>query len=242
MALEKVRGVFDWLERVKLLYDLLAVVIGLKVAKAFLTHLTHIPSDVASAIAWLGVAMLIWVLHRFAYRPTTPAQTAQSSATLLAGNAQETLSPGIDIDRFYRDAYRSPTIEAEAHKNMRILARQKSPSNTEAFYLDIIGIGLMAAVYDTIWYPMFRSQLLALQAVNSAGLLAIGKVQEFYETAAKEFPKNYATDTFERWLSYLVSNGLVLSHPSGMVEITVRGKDFLKYLTHWGREAKSKRL
>ncbi len=173
----------------------------------------------------------------------TPLQEVQTSSALLAGNATETLSPGVDIDEFFRMAYRSPIIEKEAQKNFRILARQKSPDNVELFYLEFIGVGLMAALYDSIWWPMFRSQLLALIEVNRhSGVLPLSTTKTFYDAAAQEYPKEYADDSFERWLSYLTKNLLVLKHPSEMVEITVRGKDFLKYLTHWGREPKDKRL
>lgn len=34
--------------------------------------------------------------------------------------------------------------------------------------------------------------------------------------------------------------GLLVEHPSQMLEITHRGKDFLKYLTHWGADISKK--
>jgi hypothetical protein len=241
MGLEKVKGFLDWLERAKLLYDLFAAVVEWKLAKVALTHLTHIPPDVASAIAWGGAALLLIALHRFAYRRVNAPQ-AQSSVGLVANNVKETLSPGVDIDQFFRNAYRSPEMEKEVRKNMRILADQKNPTDHESFYLEIISTGLLAALYDSVWYPMFRSQLLALQAVNKAGILPVAKVRVFYDQAAHDYPKTYANDSFERWLGYLIRNVLVVLHPSEMVEITTRGKDFLKYLTHWGKEEKDKRL
>ena len=42
MAWEKVKGFLDWVEKAKLLYDLFAVVVGLKVVKVLLTHLIHV--------------------------------------------------------------------------------------------------------------------------------------------------------------------------------------------------------
>ena len=146
------------------------------------------------------------------------------------------------MDKFFRDAYHSPAMEKEIRKNMRILADQRNPTNHDDFYLEVISTGLLAALYDSIWYPMFRSQLLALYAVNKAGVLPTAKARVFYEDAARQYPVDYADDKFERWLKFLVGNGLVIVHPSEMIEISVRGKDFLKYLTHWGREEKDKRL
>ncbi len=94
---------------------------------------------------------------------------------------------------------------------------------------------------------MFKSQLLALLQVNRRdGVLSMPDVKRFYDDAAKAYAKEYAKykTTFEQWLNYLTSNGLVLHHPSPneRIEITVRGKDFLKYLTHWGRGPDTKRL
>jgi hypothetical protein len=168
---------------------------------------------------------------------------AQSPATMLAKNANETLSPGVDIDEFFRMAYRSPLLEKESQKNMRILALQRSSDDVEKFYLELIGVGLLAALYDSIWWPMFRSQLLALTEVNrNSGILPLAKVKGFYDKASEEYEQEYAHDNFGRWFSYLTRNYLVLHHASDMIEISVRGKDFLKYLTHWGREPKDKRL
>jgi hypothetical protein len=194
----------------------------------------------ASYLRWPLILFLVgasmYLLDWYRRRGTSLPQVQSSAALLTANNARsdlETLTPGIDIDRFLRLAYRSQAIERETQKNMRILARQKGPEGAEAFYLEFIGVGFMAALFDSIWYPMFRSQLLALLEINrNAGILPMEKLRSFYDAASQEYPQEYASDSFERWLSYLTNNLLVLRHPSDMVEITVRGKEFLKFLTH----------
>ena len=40
----------------------------------------------------------------------------------------------------------------------------------------------------------------------------------------------------------MTSQVLLVVHPSNMVEITLRGKDFLKYLLHYGREPDQRSL
>jgi hypothetical protein len=57
----------------------------------------------------------------------------------------------------------------------------------------------------------------------------------FYDQVAQRFPERYANYSFESWVDFLKSNILIVVHPSQMIDITVRGRDFLKYLTHWGR-------
>lgn len=220
--------------------------ISIGVGKSVITWIElrfHFPHEYNWPLTCLlaGMSMYLLALGRGSWQRNH--QTSPKQAQTLAESANETLSPGIDIDQFFRMAYRSPSLEKEAQKNMRILARQRNPDNVESFYLELIGAGLLATLYDSIWWPMFRSQLLALMEVNrNSGVLSLAKVKGFYDKAADEYPKDYASDSFDRWFSYLVKNQLVLHHASDMVEITVRGKDFLKYLTHWGREPQDKRL
>lgn len=189
----------------------------------------------------LSMFLLLW-LFPLKTKEKDPNVAQATSAALVISSPQAGVTPGVDFDQFFRAAYRT-TIEAEVRQNFYLTSRQRQPNDPEKFYLDFIGIGFIAALYDSIWYPMFRSQLLALQEVNKhGGLLPVAKVKEFYDAAAREFPGEYQTDTFERWLTYLTKNVLVIHHPSDMVEITVRGRDFLKFLAHWGRDAKGKRL
>ena len=46
-----------------------------------------------------------------------------------------------------------------------------------------------------------------------------------------------ANATLDLWLGYLITTQLMIRYPSDMIEITERGKGFLKYLLHWGRDA-----
>jgi hypothetical protein len=42
--------------------------------------------------------------------------------------------------------------------------------------------------------------------------------------------------TFDDWMKFMGETQLVIVHPSKMVEITLKGRDFLKYLLHHGRQ------
>lgn len=169
-----------------------------------------------------------------------------ANLALLSTGKEDTLPPDVNIAEFFRVAYRSYQ-EAEVRKNFRLLAHQQSPQDHEKFYLEFIGVGFIQAVFDNIWWIIFKSQLLALLELNRRdGVLHMIDVKRFYHEASSMYAKEYAeyNTTFDKWLSYLTSNGLALHHPSPneRIEITVRGKDFLKYLTHWGRGPDSKRL
>jgi hypothetical protein len=75
-----------------------------------------------------------------------------------------------------------------------------------------------------------------LELNRKNGLLPLEEIKSFYNQAAASRPDFYVRYTFDQWLSYMKAQLLLLVHPSNMVEITLRGKDFLKYLLHNGRE------
>ena len=79
---------------------------------------------------------------------------------------------------------------------------------------------------------------------KNGGIAPVATFKKFYEDAAREFSSDYSKlgISFEGWMVYMTKNILIKIHPSEMVEITVKGKDFLKYLLHWGRSEDSKRL
>src|ERR1700693_1913132 len=73
-----------------------------------------------------------------------------------------------------------------------------------------------------------------LELNRKQGLLPLAEVKTYYAKAALEYPPSYGNYSFDEWMAFMKSNGLVLRHPSDMVEITLRGKDFLRYLVPLG--------
>lgn len=178
------------------------------------------------------------------FKNSRPIPSPQNAAALVINPTDTGLPSDINIREFFRLAYRTPS-EAEVRKNFYLLARKESPNDPEKFYLEFIGVGFIAVAYDNIWWPMYGSQLGALTEVNrNGGILPISRVKEFFEHAKQEFEEEYKKEgmTFDAWFSYLTANQLVIHHVSDMVEITVKGKDYLKYLTHVGRGLATKRL
>ncbi len=107
----------------------------------------------------------------------------------------------------------------------------------------MIGIGLVGYLHDMTWVYIYKSQLLMLLELNRRnGWLPLADVKRYYDKAAAEHSTAYSDYSFEQWLEFMKSHELVIRHPSDMFEITIRGKDFLKYLTHWGRYADDRRL
>lgn len=149
-----------------------------------------------------------------------------------------TASPAsiFDWESFLKNAYVSPLYE-DIEKNVRIAAERVSPNDHESFYTKFIAIGVVCYKHDIIWSAIFRSQFLLLEELNSKGFLPLTAAKPFYEEAIVKYPAAYTNYSFEQWLDFLKSQGLLLHHQSDMLEITNYGKDFLRYSAHTGRRA-----
>ena len=86
----------------------------------------------------------------------------------------------------------------------------------------------------------YGSQLQALDELNSKGIVSLSTVKAHYDTAATKFTALYPKYKFDQWLNYMQDRLLIVRYPSDMVDITHFGKDFLKYLTHAGRNIRAK--
>ena len=101
----------------------------------------------------------------------------------------------------------------------------------------------MVQLYDDMWWRIYKSQLVALLAMNkNNGIASLASLKELYDAANKKFAAKYKEFgvSFDKWLEYLTACKLVTVHPNETVEITLKGKDFLKYLLHWGRSEELK--
>jgi hypothetical protein len=241
------KEILEWLHHAYWIREfLISSGIAVAATKWLVSHVA-ILSQLGWAI-WLvlaGALMYLLSLLRDRWpKKRRPVLNPQNAAALVIIPTETPLPSNVDIKEFFRLAYRTPS-EAEVRKNFYLLARQEQPNDPEKFYLEFIGVGFIAVTYDNIWWPMYGSQLSALMEVNrNGGLLPISKVRAFFDHAQQEFQTEYMTEniTFVAWLSYLTTNQLVIHYPSDMVEITIKGKDYLKYLTHFGRGLATKRL
>jgi hypothetical protein len=167
-----------------------------------------------------------------------PSGTIPGIPTLSALLGQ---NPSVEFDakQFFALAHYSP-ITAEIEKNIKIIAQQNSPNDKEAFYARFIGVGVVAYQHDVSWFTIFGSQLRAMEEMNSRGILPITDIKKHYDKAASDFPKTYENYSFDQWLAFMISRMLIAVYPSQMVELSWNGKDFLKYLSHVGRNTNGK--
>jgi hypothetical protein len=209
----------------------------------------HLLSQYTNLSSW-GMWAILLIVSAFAFlwlaRSLRHTSGTQSVATPSAGAAQagaSALTPPIpspiDVDAFFRQSY-SGQLQTETEGNVRAMIRSRPPSERDEFVIKFIATGLINVIYDKIWLTIFRSQILALTELNRT-VLRREQLQPFYDKAAKESPAVYAKYSFDQWLNYMRSQILMLEHPGQTFEITVRGKDFLKFMVHFGYTAEQRK-
>ena len=222
-------------------WDAIKLIAGLAIGAAYLLlqKIRHLEYDwwVAGGLFIVSI-ILIFYLGR---DRKEGAKSLQSPSRDNTPNTAVAVNPNqpFNAGEFFRTAYYSPQLQAETEQRFRNAANQEQPNERESFYLKFISAGLLMYNYDTIWLSIYRSQLEALLDINrNNGILPLARVRTHFdqaEAANSELFKKSNT-TLDIWLAFLTSRQLLIRHASDMIEITIGGKDFLKYLLHWGRE------
>ena len=164
------------------------------------------------------------------------AQITQSkSDTPLVATQIDALDPSdppvnFDALKQFKTSYQSWWTQ-DVEKRVKIAAAQnKSVMPAEDFYARLIGIGLVGFLHDLTWAYVWKSQILLLLELNKrGGSMPTAEAKSFYDSAAKEFPSNYARYFFEQWIGFMQAHQLVIPHQNGMLALTMRGKDFIAY-------------
>ncbi len=225
----KVKTALEWARLGKFVFDLFVAIFSLNLVKTLLAYIPQVSKDWATVIAWAVAAGVLFFLIRWQEKhKTTVQESAKQNTSPALLN-----SSSFNATAHFATAYIS-TMHQQIETNVRAAAQLNSPNDHEAFYVKLIAVGLPSFTYEVTWAYIFRSQILALMEINRR-LLPIAEVKAFYDKAAVEYPDYYATYSFEQWMEFMKSHTLIIWHPSGMVEITVQGRDFLKFLTHHGR-------
>ena len=85
----------------------------------------------------------------------------------------------------------------------------------------------------TIW----GSQVAMLRYLNGlAQGCGVSDVRPFYDAAKAEYPAWYENYSFEQWLEFLCGSILIV-RDHDHIQISVRGREYLKYLITLGRQA-----
>jgi hypothetical protein len=216
-------------------WALLVVLWGPIVAglKYILQQVTHLPLwSIWLILVAVSLAAFVWLVK--SQKAVSQQQpTAQSAAIMPAMHG----TVNFDAATLFRTAHYSQ-LTTEAENNVRFAAAQNQPNDREGFLAKLIGIGVVAYAYDMTWAYVYKSQILMLTELNRrGGLMPLADAKVYFDKGAADYPQVYAAYSFEGWLRFMIRETLIIRHPTDMLEITIQGRDFLKYLTHWGRSA-----
>jgi hypothetical protein len=89
--------------------------------------------------------------------------------------------------------------------------------------------------FDIIYTNIFGSQIRILEHVNSHSNQTRESIKFFFDNAEKNNPKFYDSYSYEEYLSFLFDFTL-LREDNGVLNITILGVDFLKYLTESNKD------
>lgn len=225
----KIREQLEWVHHGRLLFEIL---LSLGLGQALRVWLKTMWNSQWITPIWLlaTAGMLLLMMWVWDHKKKVVQQAV--STQIAVANAGAPTSP-IDIDAFFRTTYNSPH-QVEAEQNVRAMIASRPAADRDEFTVKFIARGITEVTYDKIWMTIFNSQFLALHALNQRIVMRSEEIKAFYDAAAIAAPHLYATYPFESWIGYLKSQSLVIEHPGNTIEMTFRGRDFLKYLVHYG--------
>lgn len=224
----------DWLIRGQAIVQILASLGGARMLAWLATTYGHLPPGLATAVWLLVTAAIMWVLL-VVFKQRTIVQKNSQIQTV----DPQALEQGLKAtDEFYK--FNSGPMLQEVEQRIEMLAAQhKNATEREKWLLRTLSAAVLSYMYDTIWFTIYRSQLEALLELNRRGVLNVNEVKPFYDAAVAAYPRAYKNYTLDSWLNYLRTQVLIVE--TGVnVQVSTRGKDFLKYLVQCGRSEKNR--
>jgi hypothetical protein len=214
---------FNWLEHGYLLVQIgVAVGVG-KLVQAVLLSYTRLPGLYVSAIWWLSgaivLATFVIVGQRWHSRGAKIVQATDSAGTVQQLEAIE------QVYRTYDNQMLNDTeslFQASANK-------YRPGDERDGFLIRTLASIAILAFFESTWYSIFASQIKALERLNKEVLKMEDLLPYFQENIDKR--PQYS---FESWFGFLKQQ-VLLRQDGHNIMITIRGKEFLRYLVQYGR-------
>jgi|SRR5579872_4928964 len=155
----------------------------------------------------------------------TPSAASQETRIQRAPSAAEEL-----LARFENDLLREQECAIRRELDSR---KVDDASERERVLIRHLAASYIYSRFDRTYRLIFGSQITTLQDLNTAGISNREIVRGNYHIAAMIAPEFYANYTFEQWLHFLISQGLVQADGENL-SITLAGREFLKFLIQEG--------
>jgi len=144
--------------------------------------------------------------------------------------------PNSKLDEFMKNFDNQFLLELERNIDASLKELNLRDSNDREKYLRRLLAQVLAVLtFEKIYFSIYNSQIQTLEYLNENRALknTLDSVKKFYENAVKDYPTYYEDYSFDNWLKYLTSYELIQKDQFD-IEITLRGKEFLKYMIDQG--------
>jgi hypothetical protein len=144
----------------------------------------------------------------------------------------------VDVDKYYKTYDNGLLADVENHIKLQA---EPYPTGTqrETFLVRRMSVLVLEYLFESTWLHIFQSQILALEAVNRSSMKIDG-LMPYYNHGVEQNPQFYAAYSFNSWYAFLKLEHLVIEQGDSVL-ITVRGREFLKYLIQNGRSFADRR-
>ncbi len=198
------------------------------------------------AFAWPTATTIIAIVFLVMFREQISgliARIKRLSRTGIEADAQLQVSPSEACASAAEELLResdSPLIAdqeqiLQAELDKRTFATEQDRAR---YLLRQLTISVVLRSFEATYNLIYGSQVFALQQLNSREDMAVDDFKPIYEFAAGAYHTLYEGYSFENWFGFISASSLVVVHGDS-VRISVRGREFLRYLVSAGRPAKN---
>lgn len=197
-------------------------------------------SDFLSNLAWplaaliLGLTFLIMFRKQIA-RFLERTEKVGIGGIQATGKIQDAKVEELGLSRVndVLKAYQNPLIteqEIVLRTELEKLGGSSS-QDRETVILKALASAQISLIFEKTYLVIFGSQLAALHhlASSAVALMECSGLLPFYNHAKKNWPEIYKQLSFEDWLGFM-ELAVLITRVDDEVAVTVRGKEFLKYL------------
>src|SRR5262249_50060135 len=120
-----------------------------------------------------------------------------------------------------------PSVQA-VRKDVTTLSADQT-AQMEALTYSTASLNIQLA-HERNYRAIFGSQLQLLALMNVDVGVPPNIAKGVYDRAKTDYPKDYHSYTFEQWIGFLQSTGLISVAPNGNYVLTAYGRGLLKYI------------
>lgn len=198
--------------------------------------------EVLAVLVWPGVVLLIvitgFIMFKKPFERLLDRATKIGKAGIEASTPQELEEPKphVTAEQLLKPHFDNALL-LSAEEWVREVVDKDFPSDMkerEKVFIRVLASTLVGNRFESTYKVIFGSQLNALEFINSLSQGAAAEtLQIFYKQAAAQQPGFYATYSFDDWLGFIESQGLVVRKEQ-TISITLEGREFLKHVMQRG--------